>query len=117
MTKRGFSCSIGVLSQKGAGRVARLPNEAGGIGMKYNVIVYVTIRIEIADIEADSERGAALNTMKQVDLYDLIDRAYVDNVESIIYTGEGTNFTVCDIHGNHLKGYSSYDLLEKEPAS
>jgi len=63
--------------------------------MKYNVHVYVTVRVKIIDVEANSPEEAIKRVPDHVDLNDLMNRSHpLSNVEHVEFVDEITGYLV-----------------------
>ena len=87
--------------------------------MKYTVHIYAIVRVEVPEIEAETQQQALTRAQKQVDLYDLFRRCDVPNgVECIEYADEISHFLV-DEEGDEehekSKWYDSTEDLMETP--
>ena len=68
--------------------------------MKYNVHVYVTVRVKVLDVEANSPEEAIKRVHDHVNLNDLMSRSHpLSNVEHVEFVDEITGYLV-DEHGD-----------------
>ena len=63
--------------------------------MKYNVHVYVTVRVRVLDVEATSQEEANKRVRDSVNLNDLMNRSHpLSNVEDVEFVDEITGYLV-----------------------
>ena len=63
--------------------------------MKYNVHVYVTVRVRVLDVEATSQEEAIKRVRDHVNLNDLMNRSHpLSNVEDVEFVDEITGYLV-----------------------
>jgi len=63
--------------------------------MKYNVHVYVTVRVKVLDVEANSPEEAIKRVRDHVNLNDLMNRSHpLSNVEDVEFVDEITGYLV-----------------------
>ena len=63
--------------------------------MKYNVHVYVTVRVRVLDVEATSQEEAIKRVRDHVNLNDLMNRSHpLSNVEDVAFVDEITGYLV-----------------------
>ena len=66
--------------------------------MKYNVHVYVIVRVKVLDIEAKNQREAIKGVHDHVNLRDLLNRSYpLSNVEHVEFVDEITGYLVDEL--------------------
>ena len=76
--------------------------------MKYNVHVYVIVRVKVLDIEAKNQREAIKRVPDHVNLNDLMNRTHpLSNVEHVEFEDEITGHLV-DEHGDEIHERSRF---------
>ena len=76
--------------------------------MKYDVHVYVLVRVKVLDIDGKSQEEAIRRVHDHVNLSDLLNRSYpLSNVECVEFDDEIAEYVV-DEHGDEERKHSRF---------